>query len=745
MKKKSGKKSALEKKILAIFMNAPDAKLTIKSVLKKIDQPDLRERQALKAAERLWERALLNKDRGKYSLNLDKVGRPGEVKKKSPKAAGDKASTGKTYKKGSQGKGLDFIIGTVDLTRSGSAFIVSDDVERDVFIPAPRIGTALHGDKVKVKIKDARKNRLEGEIVDVVERRQDQFVGILKLNEENKFAFLIPDDPNMRVDLFVPMSKVNGAKDGQKVVVKVKEWHKDRKKKPVAEVTDILGNPGNNDVEMLSILVESNFPLSFPDEVMREVNNMPTIISEEVIAARRDIRDWPTFTIDPHDAKDFDDALSFRKMENGHYEVGVHIADVTHYVEPGSAMDKEAAKRATSVYLVDRVNPMFPEKLSNIVCSLRPHEDKLCFSAIFELDDKAEIHNEWFGRTVIHSDHRFTYADAQEVLDTAEGPLSDEMWKLNQLAQELRERRFKQGSINFGSEEVRFVLDDEGKPVDVYVKRILDSNLLIEDFMLLANRRVANYVNVKQERARNIPFVNRVHDSPNVEKLMEFARFAATFGYEMKIDTPEQISSSLNKVMEEIQGKPEQHVLEQLAIRCMAKAVYSTKNDGHYGLGFKEYAHFTSPIRRYPDVMVHRILAKVLDPKAKLDFSVGPLQSQCEHCSNMERNALTAERKSTKYKQVEYMSERIGEVFTGVISGVVNFGFFVEIDGNKCEGLVHTDALNDDNYYFDDVRFQHVGHNSGRKFQLGSPVRVRVKKADMESRKIDLELADEPT
>ena len=725
-KKKNNKKGlqTLETLIFRIFAENPKASFGYNAIHEQVGKGQLTKTKIIELIDKLLDSGKLVPSKGnRFTLGDIR----GSLKK-------DLKSKGKNKKKLSSKSSITSsktIIGKVDMTSSGAAFIICEQLEKDVYVPSHKVNRAFDGDTVRIAFsKGGRRGRIEGEVVEVIERKQTTFVGIIKISK--KFAFLI-SDKKMMYDLYIPLSKTQGAKDGEKVIVEFIDWPEERKS-PIGHVKVVLGKVGENDVEMLAILAEKGFELEFSEAALAEGEKLTMELDEAEIAKRRDFRNITTFTIDPHDAKDFDDALSIQKLENGNWEIGIHIADVSHYMKPNSAMDKEAYERATSVYLVDRVIPMCPEKLSNMVCSLRPKEEKLCFSAVFELTAEANVVNEWFGKTVIFSDRRFNYTEAQTILDTGEGDFAEEMLILNDLAKKLRAERFKKGSINFGSEEVKFKLDENGKPIEVYVKQIKDSNRLIEDFMLLANRKVAAFINEKNEK---VPFVNRIHELPNIDKLIEYKRLAAGFGYELHIDTPKQISDSLNKLLQDIQGKPEQHMLESLAIRAMAKAIYSTKNEGHYGLGFKNYTHFTSPIRRYPDVMVHRILFQYLTDKSKINYKAKGLEEQCEHCSVMEKRAMQAERDSTKYKQVEYMSERIGEEFYGVISGVVNFGFFVEIEGNKCEGLVKTDSLNG-LFQFDEGNHRLISKYSDKKYQLGQRVKIRIKATDLLMKTIDL-------
>ncbi|WP_129714079.1 ribonuclease R [Pedobacter sp. SYP-B3415] len=635
----------------------------------------------------------------------------------------------------------NFITGTVDMTADGSAFIVPDDeFEKDVFVAPRKLKNALHGDKVKVYVfaKKTSGRRNEGEVIEIVQRAKMDFTGVIKISE--RFAFVIADDKKMLQDIFVPLDELNGARNGQRVLVGLTDWPEGAKN-PVGSVKHILGNPGENDTEMNAILAQFGFPLSFPDQVEKESKEIDEAIPDGEIKKRRDFRNILTFTIDPADAKDFDDAISYQKLENGNHEIGVHIADVSYYVLPGSELDKEAYSRGTSVYLVDRVIPMLPERLSNGLCSLRPNEDKLCFAAVFELDDDANIVQEWFGRTVIHSAHRFSYEDAQEVIENKSGTYATELETLNRLAYKLRERKFKNGAISFESTEVKFKLDDEGKPLGVYVKERKDAHKLIEDYMLLANRRVAEFIGKKQKGKNKLTFVYRVHDSPNMENLTAFAQFAARFGYRISTKSDKEIARSLNHLMEDVEGKKEQNVLTSLAIRSMAKAIYTTKKTSHYGLAFDYYTHFTSPIRRYPDVMAHRLLQHYLDGGKSVDAET--YEVACTHSSATEKRAADAERASVKYKQAEYLENNIGQEFKGIISGVTEWGMYVEIEENKCEGMVRLREISDDFYVLDEKNYCIVGQRKKKKYQLGDEVTIKVKKVDLGKRQIDFSLVQD--
>jgi len=630
-----------------------------------------------------------------------------------------------------------YVTGRVDMTSNGSAYIISEEFDRDIFVSANNLHHALNDDIVKVYIYSKRnKSSVEGEVVEIIKRKREVFVGIVEISKH--FAFLIPEHNQLPFDIFIPLDKLKNAERGQKAVAKIVEWS-DKQKNPIGEIVEVLGNAGENNTEMHAILAEYGLPYQFPTRVEEAAAEIDETISEQEIARRRDFRHITTFTIDPADAKDFDDALSFRRISDNRVEVGVHIADVTHYVRPNTVLEKEAYLRGTSVYLVDRTVPMLPEKLSNKVCSLRPNEDKLCFSAVFELDNEAHVQNQWFGRTIINSDHRFAYEDAQTVIETKQGPLADEILALNDLAQKLRSRRFAAGAISFEREEVKFQLDDEARPIGVYLKEQKESNQLIEEFMLLANKKVAEFIGKPTEgKART--FVYRIHGEPNEDKLSTFALFIKRFGYQLQTKSKKKIAESMNNLLSSVNGKAEQSVIETLAVRTMAKAEYSTKNIGHYGLAFDYYTHFTSPIRRYPDMMVHRLLAHYLDGGKSVDEAT--YEEMCKHSSEREQLATSAERTSIKYKQVEFMQDNVGKVFEGVISGVTQWGIYVELNDSKCEGMVSVRSLTDDFYEYDEAEYAVIGHRNKKRYTMGDKVTVKVLAANMEKRQLDYALVN---
>ncbi len=626
--------------------------------------------------------------------------------------------------------------GIVDMTRTGTAYIECKGEEDDIFVSAANLGTALHGDLVQVAGWRPRgRRRPEGEVIKVLERATEQFVGTLHYAGE--LPVVLPVGDHIPMEIQLSEQELQGAGEGEKVVVRITRWHKHPGQRPEGRITSVLGKAGS-DLDMKVILINNGFDLHFPPEVLAESESFAAHIPLPEIHRRLDLRQVTTFTIDPVDAKDFDDALSIRKLPNGNTEIGVHIADVTHYVQSGTALDREAYHRSTSVYLVDRVLPMLPERLSNDLCSLRPNEDKLTFSALFEFDPSDNLLRTWFGKTVIHSDQRFTYEEAEARLVSGKGSFARELKQLNRTARKLREMRFKQGSIDFDVEEVRFRLDEEGVPVEVYVKERLQAHQLIEDLMLLANREVARYIHKKGTGEMEVPFVYRVHDFPDPEKVREFALFAKTMGIQLKTGTPAEIAASFNRLVTEAATNESVKLLLPIAIRTMAKAAYSTENIGHYGLGFEHYTHFTSPIRRYADVLVHRILEQNLENDTWRTDGVR-LHDQCRHISLQERKAMQAERESIRYKQVEYIKRHIGDTFVGLVSGIIERGFFVELTDNKCEGMVPFHSL-PEAYLIEDSRLVARGMRSGRVLKIGELVRVRILSADLERRQIEMEL-----
>ncbi|MEM6523531.1 MAG: ribonuclease R [Bacteroidota bacterium] len=632
----------------------------------------------------------------------------------------------------------EVIVGRVDHVNPRFAYVITEGQDDDVYVRERDLKNAFDGDIVKVAASPVKHGkRPEGKVVEIVERTREQLVGRIEFSP--RFAFVVADNRKIHQDIFVPLEKTKRAAHNDKVIIKITQWPS-HDKSPEGEVIQVLGKSGENEAEIHSIMAEFDLPFEFPDHVLAAAKDIKDEISTKEIAKRKDFRDTLTFTIDPADAKDFDDAISFKTLENGNYEVGVHIADVTHYVHPETVLEKEAIDRATSVYLVDRTVPMLPERLSNGLCSLRPNEDKLTFAAVFEMSPEAKVIKEWFGRSIIHSKRRFTYEDAQERIESGEGDLAGELVQLNKLALALRKKRFQTGAVNFETTEVKFKLDEKGKPLGVVPKIRKDAHKLIEEFMLLANKQVATFIYGMEKGKEKNTFVYRTHDFPDPEKVNTFATFARRFGHEIKVDDA-SISNSLNKLLSTIEGKPEENVLQQLAIRAMAKAKYTTEPIGHFGLAFAHYTHFTSPIRRYPDMMVHRLLQHYLDQGKSVEKDA--YEKKCEHSSEREKRAAEAERASIKYKQVEFMQSVEDKVFDGVISGVTEWGIFVEITETKCEGMVRLADLKGDYYEFDEDNYRVIGRSNKKMFTLGDNVSVSVKNTDLNRRTIDLEFVDE--
>ena len=701
------KKEAMIQAIISVFQSAPKEPFNYKQISKIIGVEN--QVQKLQVVDILYdlsaEDIITEIDRGRYRLN-----------------------------------GLGTLaVGTFARRSNGKNSFIPEDGGTPVFIAERNSGHAMDGDKVKVQLFAKRKGaEPEGEVVEILESKERTFVG--KLQVAKGFAFLITENKTLANDIFIPKDKLKGGKNGDKAIVRIVEWP-DEAKNPLGEVIDILGIAGQNTAEMHAILAEFGLPYKYPSSVEKAADKIPEAISPEEIENREDFRGITTFTIDPKDAKDFDDALSARRLDNGNWEVGVHIADVTHYVKTDGVIDKEAQSRATSVYLVDRTIPMLPERLCNQICSLRPDEEKLCFSAVFELNSDAVVQNSRICRTIIKSDRRFTYEEAQEVIETGEGDYKEEILALNDLAKKLRERRFKSGAINFDRYEVKFEIDEQGKPVRVYFKISKDANKLIEEFMLLANRTVAEFVGRPPKGKTKKTFVYRIHELPDPDKMENFASFIRRFGYKLKTDgTKTDVSKGINSLLDNVQGKPEENLIETVAIRAMQKARYSTENIGHYGLAFEYYTHFTSPIRRYPDMMVHRLLERYLAGGRSVIQK--KYEDLCDHCSSMEQVAANAERASIKYKQVEFMQDKLGMVFDGVISGVTEWGLYVELNENKCEGLVPIRDLDDDYYEFDEKNYCLLGRRKKRQYRLGDPITIKVAQANLERKQLDFQLAE---
>ncbi|WP_417884604.1 ribonuclease R [Zunongwangia sp.] len=713
--KRNTKIGDLSKKIIAILREDAGKSYNYKQIASKlgVDDPSSRNQITKKLSQLAAKKEITQVDRGKFKIQ----------------------------------KGSNYYTGILDMSTRGYGFVIVNELADDVMIPQHALNTAFHGDEVEIYVyQHRRRKKTEGEVIKIVQRKKTNFIGTLQLKKE--FGFVVIDDPKMYTDFFVQKNRIGDAQDGDKVVVELDDWPK-KADSPFGIITKSLGRPGEHHTEMHSILAQYGLPYEFPEEVEQYANNIDTSISSEEIKKRRDMRDVLTFTIDPKDAKDFDDALSFKKLENGNFEIGIHIADVSHYLKPNTILDEEAYERATSVYLVDRVVPMLPEILSNGACSLRPLEEKYTFSAVFEIDKKATVKNQWFGRTVTYSDARFAYEEAQHIIETKEQSIPKEIsikdeaytvdkeianaiLELNDLAKKMRSERMREGAISFDKIEVKFHLDEDNEPTGVFFKTSKDANKLIEEFMLLANRKVAEFIG-KQDTKKT--FVYRCHDEPDDEKLASLQTVVSRFGHKLNLTDRKSVTSSLNSLLKDVQGKKEQNLVDTLAIRTMSKAYYGTQNIGHYGLAFDYYTHFTSPIRRYPDVMVHRLLQHYLDNGASA--SEETYDEKCHHSSEMESLATNAERDSIKYMQVKYMQNHQNEEFLGVISGVTDWGIFIEIQKNKCEGMVRLRDLQDDHYEFDEELYAVIGKKHKKVYQLGDEVFVKVKNADLAKKHLD--------
>ena len=710
-KRKANKNTDLEKKILSLLIAKPKKNYTAKQMAKKLKVPHLIAEVESHLVQLTKQSKVYEPEKGRFRLDRFYF----KTEKKDPEGA--------------------VFTGKVDMTRTGSAYIVTDQLDKDIYVSSRKVNGALNGDTVEVRIfTGGRKTNPSGEIIKVTKRHTKEFIGTIF--QAGNRMYVGTDNSGNPLDIWLKDEDDNSIESGDKVIVEVTDWPERHSHSPIGKVVEKLGKQGSDDIEMKAILLKNGFNLNFPSEVIQEVERIGDELTDEDLFGRADLRELDAFTIDPVDAKDFDDALSYRILENGNREIGVHIADVTHYVREGSALDKEAFERSTSVYLVDRVLPMLPEKLSNNLCSLRPNVDRLAFTALFELDKNTKVVRRWFGKSVIHSKRRFTYEEAQEIMDRKEGDFVDALLELNHIAGILRDRRFKAGSINFETDEVRFKLDDDGYPVEIFVKERKPVHMLVEDFMLLANREVGAFISEKKGGAP-IPFVYRVHDMPDPMKIADFALFAKELGFTFNLSTPQKIAQSFNRLSESAKTNQALEVLQPLAIRSMAKAIYTTDNIGHYGLGFDHYSHFTSPIRRYSDVLAHRILEKNISADYRMDKD--DLEKMCKHISAMERHAMDAERESIKYKQVEFLQKRAGEEFDGYVTGMIERGIFVELENILCEGLISFDTM-DDYYEMTGHRLAARGRKTGRIIKMGDKIRVRLLDTDLNRRQIELEL-----